>query len=107
MKNKFVFTFVMIIMAAIIGAGFSSGKEIYSFFGQYGIWSIFMVLLSAILFFYVFYIFSKLGQITKPNSISDMTEKMFGKASVFVDMIFILCSFITLSYFNNSLRISK
>ena len=87
----------MIIMAAIIGAGFSSGKEIYSFFGQYGIWSIFMVLLSAILFFYVFYIFSKLGQITKPNSISDMTEKMFGKASVFVDMIFILCSFITLS----------
>lgn len=35
MKN--VIKVVMVIMGTLIGAGFASGREIYLFFGKYGI----------------------------------------------------------------------
>ena len=47
MKNVAKITFV--IIGSLIGAGFASGKEIYSFFGRYGEESIKAVLLSSIL----------------------------------------------------------
>ena len=94
---SFVFTFIMIILGAIIGAGFASGKEIIAFFGQYGFWAVPFLVLACGIFFFFFYIFAKLGKMIKPNSISDMTNAMFGKAGVFVDFGFILCTFITLA----------
>ena len=96
-KKSFVWTFVMAILGAIIGAGFASGKEIVSFFGKYGYWVIPFLVLAAILFFFCFYIFSNLGKDIKPKSISDITSKIFGKAGVFVDFSFILSTFITLA----------
>lgn len=97
MKKSFVFTFIMATFSAIVGAGFASGKEIVSFFGNLGFWAIPFILLVAILFFCCFYLFSKIGKMVRPNSISDLTKSIFGEAHIFVDFCFILCSMITLS----------
>ena len=97
MKKTFVFTFVMTIVGAIIGAGFASGREIVSFFATHGYWALIFLPFVFGLFFFFFYVFSKLGKMIKPKSISDMTNAMFGKAGVFVDFAFILSTFITLS----------
>ena len=87
----------MVCIGAIIGAGFASGKELVSFFGQNGFWSLLFIPLVAVLFFCCFFLFSKLGKLIKPKSISDLTSAMFGKVHIFVDFCFILCTFITLS----------
>ena len=97
MKKSFIFTFVMAIVGAIIGAGFVSGKEVISFFGAFGYWALPFLLLVFALFFFCFYVFAKLGKSLKPNSISGLTTAMFGKAGIFVDFAFILSTFITLS----------
>ena len=97
MKKSFIFTFIMIILGAIIGAGFASGKEIVSFFGQYGYLAIPLLLLVAAIFFFFFYIFSKLGKMIRPQSISDITSAMFGRFGVVADFGFILSTFITLA----------
>ena len=96
-KKTYVFTFIMTIIGAIIGAGFASGKEVASFFGQFGFWVFPFLLLVAGLFFFCFYLFSKLGKAIKPQSISDLTTAMFGKAGTVVDFVFIISAFITLS----------
>lgn len=87
----------MAVFGAIIGAGFASGKEIVSFFGNLGFWAIPVILLVGSLFFCCFYLFSKIGKMVRPNSISDITRAIFGNAYIFVDFSFVLCSFITLS----------
>ena len=87
----------MAILGAIIGAGFASGREIASFFGNYGIWVIPFIFVASILFFFCFYLFAKLGKDLKPKSISDITSSLFGKAGVFVDFAFVLSTFITLA----------
>ena len=97
MKKSFIFTFVMTILAGIIGAGFASGKEIVEFFGKAGYWAIPFLVIAGGLFFCCFYIFSWIGKIVKPKSISDLTSAVFGRAGMFVDFGFILSSFITLS----------
>lgn len=97
MKKSFIFTFVMTILAGIIGAGFASGKEIVSFFGAAGYWAIPFLVIVGGLFFCCFYIFSWIGKFVKPKSISDLTSAVFGRAGMFVDFGFILSSFITLS----------
>lgn len=97
MKKSFIFTFVMTILAGIIGAGFASGKEIVSFFGSAGYWAIPFLVIAGGLFFCCFFIFSWIGKFVKPKSISDLTSAVFGRAGIFVDFGFILSSFITLS----------
>ena len=87
----------MVVLGAIVGAGFASGREVVSFFGKYGYYGLFLIIPVFALFFFCFYIFSKLGKAIKPKSISDFTNAMFGRASVFVDCAFILATFITLS----------
>lgn len=87
----------MVCVGAIIGAGFASGKELVSFFGDNGFWALLFVPIVAVLFFWCFYLFSKLGKSIKPKSISDMTKRIFGKAHMVVDFSFILCTFITLA----------
>lgn len=97
MKKSFVFTFTMAIISAIVGAGFASGKEIFTFFAKYSFWGIPLVLICGLMFFWVFFMFSKIGQEIKPKSISDLTSKIFGKAGTMVDIAFVISSFITLS----------
>ena len=87
----------MVILGSVIGAGFASGKEIVAFFGRNGFFAIPFLFVSAILFFCLFFTLSKLGKSVQPNSISDLTSAVFGKAGIAVDFGFIICLFITLS----------
>ena len=87
----------MIVLGAVIGAGFASGKEIVSFFGKLGYFSLPFLLVVGGLFFFFFYVFAKLGKMLKPKSISDITASMFGKFGIIVDFGFIMSAFITLS----------
>ena len=97
MKKSFIFTFVMAIVGAIIGAGFVSGREVVSFFGEFGYLALPFLIVVFGLFYFCFYIFAKLGKNLKVNSISGLTSAIFGKAGIFVDFAFIMSTFITLS----------
>lgn len=87
----------MVVVGSIVGAGFASGKEIASFFGGSGFWSIAFVLLVGALFFCCFFLFAKIGKMLKPNSISDINKAVFGKTYVVADLLCITSAFITLS----------
>lgn len=97
MEKMFSFTFIMAILSAIVGAGFASGKEIYTFFAKFNFWSIPFVFVCGVLFFCVFFVFAKIGQKIRPKSISDLTSKIFGKAGPVVDVAFVISSFITIA----------
>ncbi len=97
MKNKLIFTFVMVIASAIIGAGFASGKEIVTFFGKYGFWALPFLLLIFVLFSFIFYLFGVMGKIVKPKSISDMTKFIFKKFSFIMDILIVFAVFIVMS----------
>lgn len=97
MKKSFIITFILACISAIVGAGFASGREITSFFGNLGYWAIPFFFVVFLLFFWCFYMFSKIGKMIRPSSISDMTKTMFGRAYIFVDFAFVICTFITLA----------
>ncbi len=59
---------ISMIIGALIGAGFASGKEIYTFFFQYGIYGIVGIFLTSILFGLIIY---KVLVITLKNNIKN------------------------------------
>lgn len=88
-----------IIIGAIIGAGFASGKEIYEYFAKFGVASLFFVLPLFFCFYYFINILLKLGQkqknihIAKINTNLLPTYKNFSIFNVFMFITFlILCS---------------
>ena len=44
-----IFTIVLVIIGALIGAGFASGQEIYSFFYSYGVIGLIGIIITCIL----------------------------------------------------------
>ena len=46
---KEIIPIVLVIIGALIGAGFASGQEIYSFFYTYGIYGIYGIIIMCIL----------------------------------------------------------
>lgn len=50
-----IFGAVFLIFGTVVGAGFSSGKEIMVFFSRYGVLSYLYILIAGILFFLLFY----------------------------------------------------
>lgn len=89
--------FITAVLGAILGAGFASGKEIQTFFTNYGSLSYVLMLIACAIFAWAFYLFARLGRIVKPHSISDITRASLGKASFVVDIFLILSMFVTLS----------
>lgn len=92
-----IFTLITTIIGAIIGAGFASGKEIVTFFGQFGWWSYPFMAISFLFFGFVFYVFCVVGKIVKPRSLSDITKALFSKTHVVIDILLMLSMFITLA----------
>ncbi len=45
MRLKEIFTLSMVFVGTVVGAGFASGLEIWTFFGKYGFWGLFGVLI--------------------------------------------------------------
>lgn len=83
------FGFIFLIIGAVIGAGFSSGKEIVVFFSSAGNLSYILILLITIFLYIVLISLIKLGQNIKPKNIKDINKNLFKYTSRFFD-IFIL-----------------
>ncbi|MCK9574886.1 MAG: GerAB/ArcD/ProY family transporter [Clostridia bacterium] len=77
------FTFV----GTIIGAGFASGREIVRFFGNYGYWSLLLILFAGFLFGYFTYVMLDLGRKRKEQNITEITKSAFGKHFALVDFL--------------------
>lgn len=92
-----IFMFITAILGAVVGAGFASGKEIQTFFTNYGIIAYALMVIAFGLFAWTFYMFARIGKIIKPHSIADITKASFGKLSFVVDLLLVLSMFVTLS----------
>lgn len=88
------FGFIFLIIGAIIGAGFSSGKEIVVFFSGAGNFSFILIVLITIFLYFVLSSLIKLGQNIKTNNIKDINKILFKKTSKFFDIFILLGLFI-------------
>ena len=108
---------IFVIIGTVIGAGFASGKEIFTFFNAYGAYGFWGLLFSE--FLMGFMIYKTLSIIIKNNitSYSDFIDKVITKSkfmnSVICNIIniFLLISFIVMiagfsAYFTQELNIS-
>lgn len=95
--TSLVFMFITAILGAVVGAGFASGKEIQTFFTNYGTIAYALMIIAFGLFVWTFYMFARIGKIIKPHSIADITKASFGKLSFVVDILLMLSMFVTLS----------
>ena len=68
------FGFIFLIIGAIIGAGFSSGKEIVVFFSGAGNFSFLLIIIITIFLYFVLSSLIKLGQNIKTNNIKDINK---------------------------------
>ena len=96
MENKIALKTAFLILGIIIGAGFASGKEIVTFFLDFGNFAPFLTVIMAMLIFYIVYIFIRVGRLIKPKAVSDITKFVFKKYSRAVDAIVVVSLFITM-----------
>lgn len=119
---KNIYKTIFVIIGTIIGAGFASGQEIYSFFNIYGIKGIIGIFISAVLISYIIY---KTFNIIIKNDINNYQEflteiipKKFAKNRILkftinnIINIFLLISFNIMisgfaTYFLQELNIKK
>ena len=93
-----VFTIVLVIIGALIGAGFASGQEIYSFFYSYGAIGLIGIIITCILISIIIY---KSLKIICKNKIHDYDEflKIFIKNSKVTKVINIIINILLLVTF--------
>lgn len=85
----------MLIVGTIIGAGFASGKEISSFFGEKI--SFWVAPLTGLGIFALCYLFCTIGRICKGNDFGEVNQRLLGKVHVVADFFLLLNSLIVLS----------
>ena len=90
-------SFIFLIIGSIIGAGFSSGKEISVFFSGAGKFSYFIIFLVIIFLYLVIKNLIMLGQKIKSNNIKQLNKILFKKTSKFFNtfILFGLFVFVT------------
>lgn len=95
MKN--VLKIVLVVVGTLVGAGFASGKEIYSFFFVYGIYGFIGIFISSIIIGWVIYKVLNICQNKKINSYHEFCGVIAsGRISSFLNNIvniFLLISF--------------
>ena len=79
-----------LILGAVIGVGFASGKEICVFFFDFGKFSLLGLVAFSLLYIYLFYIIEYIGRKLKLNTYDEFTAKMFGKLNKFTNIIILL-----------------
>jgi uncharacterized membrane protein YkvI len=67
-----------LILGAIIGVGFASGKEIYVFFFDFGAASIIGLIAFGLLYIYLFFIIQHINKKLKIKSYNEFNAKIFG-----------------------------
>lgn len=113
---KNIFKICFVIIGTIIGAGFASGKEIYTFFCAYGIYGLFGILISNIIIGLVIFLTFKIVIDNNIKAYSDFIYFLVGSNKVLnytinnIMNIFLLISFIVMvsgfgAYFNQELNI--
>jgi uncharacterized membrane protein YkvI len=92
MKKSFSIAFL--IVGAIIGAGFASGREIRSFFALYGTRA--LPFMAAVFFLLLFcsttYLYT--GRLYRPSSFSDITQRIFKRGAPLVDLMTVTANFV-------------
>lgn len=113
---KNIFKICFVIIGTIIGAGFASGKEIYTFFCTYGIFGLLGILISNIIIGLVIFLTFKIVIDNNIKTYSDFIYYLVGSNKVLnytinnIMNIFLLISFIVMvsgfgSYFNQEFNI--
>lgn len=114
---KNIFNICFVIIGTIIGAGFASGKEIYTFFCVYGTNGLFGILISNFIIGLVIYLTFKIVINNNIKTYSDFIKCLVGSNKILnytinnIMNIFLLISFIVMvsgfgAYFNQEFNIS-
>ncbi len=85
----------MLVIGAIIGAGFASGRELVSFFGNHI--SIWIAPVCGVGYFIFNMIFLYIGSVVKKNNISEANKAIMGKFHFIADFFLLFNSLIVLS----------
>lgn len=112
-----IFSIVLVIIGALIGAGFASGQEIYSFFYCYGINGLFGIIITCTLISLLIYKSFKIICKNEINSYEELLE-IFIKNRRFIKIINLLLNILLLAgfyimiagfgaYFEQEIGISK
>lgn len=87
-------SFIFLLLGAIIGAGFSSGKEIAVFFSGAGKFSCLIIVLTMIFLYFVLKNFILLGKKVKTNNIKEINKIIFKRTSKFYNFFILFGLFI-------------
>lgn len=79
-----------LILGAIIGVGFASGKEIYVFFLSFGQASLIGLVAFALLYVYLFLVIQYINHKLEIKSYSEFNARMFGKLCKFTNIIMLI-----------------
>lgn len=97
-----MFKAIFVIIGTIIGAGFASGKEIFTFFNIYGMWGFLGLVIAELIIGFVLYKAFCIILGYDVTSYSELIEKLFGKSNFITSVlcniinIFLLISFIVM-----------
>ena len=92
---KKYFSVAMLIIGTIIGAGFASGRELVSFFGNRI--SPFTAVLCGMAIFVLSVVFLFIGSRLRSTNVSEVNRKLAGRAHVVVDSFLLVNNFIVLA----------
>ena len=102
-----------LIIGSFIGAGFSTGKEIFVFYGMYGFVGLLNLLLSMILIYFVIYNYLYYGKLKNISNFKQVSI-IISKKPIIIDIILLTCFFIVtsalfagLNEFDNYLNINS
>ncbi len=79
-----------LILSAIIGVGFASGKEIYVFFFDFGGASILGLIAFALLYLYLFFIIDYIKKKITLNSYDEFNAMLFGKLCKITNVVMLI-----------------
>ncbi len=79
-----------LILSAVIGVGFASGKEISVFFFDFGKISLFSLVCFALLYIYLFYIVAYIKKKLQLNTYNQFNAKIFGSLSKFSTVVMLV-----------------
>ena len=79
-----------LILSAIIGVGFASGKEICVFFFDFGSKSFIGLISFGLLYIYLFFVVEYVKNKLKLNTYDEFNQKMFGKLCKFSNIVLVI-----------------
>ena len=84
-----------LILSAVIGVGFASGKEVYFFFFRFGEMSFVGLMLFGLLYVYLFLIVQHINRKLEIKSYSEFNAKLFGKFCKITNVVMLINFIIT------------